>query len=812
MFSQWSNTLQQAQPLFGETGFSSDDTTASSGGDSYSSGDESSSLSSDQEGMNRHFQLPESSTTTNHINMVVDDHVKKNKKPQTTLVAHTTNTTQFRCVITSWHPKDPSILHIGAATDLFTLGSKAYPLPHINMKLACASHSIFLSVCQRFIHAGHSSLSSQEKFLLETSRRYLALLHEQCALLSKSVHTGRDNLLGETIDNNRRTLYQQQLALYQQSATLWHICELFYLTPSSLRPVGFVKWLQFCFSSSSSDGGQDGVAGTTLIDQLDDFLAEQVSQKSSSHKSSSSSSSSVKKSDTRLDRARLKRTASTPEKNMVYYGHWKRICIPERLAPVSDEDEFTKRMEKQLKRVSSMKGMSKITKKLVASSDDHAGAQAADKDVVWKDGPDGRRIISAASLDRLIRNLADSTTFSQDKDYVAIMILTHREFLDSSAQLMQKLMDRYYSKPPPGMKGDELEEFQKFHMLLRLRITNVVKLWTTEFSYDFVDESLNQLFEKFTAEMSLDEHAKVFAERIRALLRQNRGMKIVQPKVPPILPSQKRSKKSGDALTLLDIHPTELARQLSLLDFKVFSRIRPVQLLRGSFSAKDKEKRAPDVVALINRFNRASYWAASEVVLQKRPKECAKAITHLILTMEELLDMNNFHSLMALFSGLSMTPVSRLKQSWALVKPKMMAIWNRCEEVLDPSKNFAKYRERLASANPPAIPFQGAFLTDLTFVAENAALTADGLINWEKMMIIGKVLLQIHRNQQEPYAFEIVRSIRNYLEHDHLCLGEKELYEKSYQLEGKKSKASSSSSGSSSKSDKNWFGSIRRKK
>jgi len=292
MFSQWSNTLQQAQPLFGETGFSSDDTTASSGGDSYSSGDESSSLSSDQEGMNRHFQLPESSTTTNHINMVVDDHVKKNKKTTDTLVAHTTNTTQFRCVITSWHPKDPSILHIGAATDLFTLGSKAYPLPHINMKLACASHSIFLSVCQRFIHAGHSSLSSQEKFLLETSRRYLALLHEQCALLSKSVHTGRDNLLGETIDNNRRTLYQQQLALYQQSATLWHICELFYLTPSSLRPVGFVKWLQFCFSSSSSDG-QDGVAGTTLIDQLDDFLAEQVSQKSSSHKSSSSSSSSL---------------------------------------------------------------------------------------------------------------------------------------------------------------------------------------------------------------------------------------------------------------------------------------------------------------------------------------------------------------------------------------------------------------------------------------------------------------------------------------------------------------------------------------
>jgi RasGEF domain/RasGEF N-terminal motif len=510
-------------------------------------------------------------------------------------------------------------------------------------------------------------------------------------------------------------------------------------------------------------------------------------------------------------RAASRQRSKSVSGGLVARRGWARQWRPDSLERPSEDDAFATQLDRELKRVSSLSGLrgmavsksadgtdaSVAALATSASSSSSAAAAAAssmtgvsgagavgqdDDDVRWKKLDDGKEVIVAASLDRLIRNLADETCFLQDKDYVAVMIVTHREFLASPSELMAKLMERYNSEPPDDLDGAELEQFIKFRMLLRLRITNVLKLWITEFTYDFQnDDTLLDMFEQFTGQMLERDESKLFGGRLRSLMQEHRNAAMLPGanNPEPYIPCRSNN------LQLIDIHPVELARQLTLHDFEVFKRIRPVELLNGAFSKSDKEERAPTVLKLIETFNHTSFWVASEVVSQRKAKERVRVVTYLILVMAELLVLNNFHSLMALYTALIMTPIQRLKITWREVKAKHIAILKQVEFVMDPTKNFANYRNALRDSKPPSIPFQGAFLSDLTFTAENAAITQDGLINWEKMMILGKVLLEVHRYQEVSYCFEFVRSIRNYLRKDTVALSESVLYALSKELESR---------------------------
>lgn len=66
----------------------------------------------------------------------------------------------------------------------------------------------------------------------------------------------------------------------------------------------------------------------------------------------------------------------------------------------------------------------------------------------------------------------------------------------------------------------------------------------------------------------------------------------------PILP-----KNLTAAPTLLDFHPEEIARQLTLIESQLYRAIKPWECLGQAWAKKDKERRAPRVMAMINRFN-----------------------------------------------------------------------------------------------------------------------------------------------------------------------------------------------------------------
>jgi hypothetical protein len=102
-------------------------------------------------------------------------------------------------------------------------------------------------------------------------------------------------------------------------------------------------------------------------------------------------------------------------------------------------------------------------------------------------------------------------------------------------------------------------------------------------------------------------------------------------------------------------------RQWTLIDQQDFRQLGYLELLNKNF---EKEATAPHVAAMHKRFNKMVSWVGAEIISGANPKQRAKTVTFFIALARALLEMQNFHGLMAVGSGLAQMPVARLKETW----------------------------------------------------------------------------------------------------------------------------------------------------
>ena len=117
------------------------------------------------------------------------------------------------------------------------------------------------------------------------------------------------------------------------------------------------------------------------------------------------------------------------------------------------------------------------------------------------------------------------------------------------------------------------------------------------------------------------------------------------------------------------------------------------------------------------------------------------------------------------------------------------------------TKNFGEYRESLHLANPPCIPFFGAYilicivikltfsgvyLTDLTFIEDGipSIIKKNAAINFAKRAKTAEVIRDIQQYQNAPYPLQGVPELQEYILSNMQAAGDvHEMYEKSLQVE-----------------------------
>ncbi|XP_029925311.1 rap guanine nucleotide exchange factor 6 isoform X2 [Myripristis murdjan] len=199
-------------------------------------------------------------------------------------------------------------------------------------------------------------------------------------------------------------------------------------------------------------------------------------------------------------------------------------------------------------------------------------------------------------------------------------------------------------------------------------------------------------------------------------------------------------------ISLLQLSTVEVAAQLSMRDFDLFRNIESTEYVDDLFKL-DSSAGSGHLKQFEEVINQETFWVATEILKEPNTLKRMKTIKHFIKIALHCRECKNFNSMFAIISGLNLAPVARLRGSWEKLPSKYEKLFGDLQDVFDPSRNMAKYRNVLSSQSmqPPIIPLFPVVKKDLTFLHEGNDSNVDGLVNFEKLRMIAKEIRHVVR-------------------------------------------------------------------
>ncbi|KAI9261985.1 ras guanine nucleotide exchange factor domain-containing protein [Sporodiniella umbellata] len=406
-------------------------------------------------------------------------------------------------------------------------------------------------------------------------------------------------------------------------------------------------------------------------------------------------------------------------------------------------------------------------------------------------GPDGA--IRGGTLPALVERLTVHDTL--DTNFIATFLLTYRSFC-TTEDVVSLLESRYNLRPPERLTPEQLEMWtERKQKLVRLRIFNVMKTWLENYYID-EDEHLLPRFEYFTNAYIRDS-SEFAANQILTLIKkrtESRGVlkKTVQNPISgpdPIVP------KNIQAITLLDTDTIEMARQLSIMDFKLYSSIRPIECLGKAWSKEgDRGSVAIHIKKSIQYCNRLTSWVTQSILSYEEPKKRATVIKYWVQVANHCRVLSNYNTCMAILSAFDNSSIGRLKKTWMICSRNTTQALASIRKLLGANRNFTEYRDIVHSVNPPCIPFLGIYLQDLTFIEDgnpDYLRKSNHLINFAKRQKVAEVIRELKQFQSFAYNFHTIPEFQHFIEtqlsYEHDV---ERLYERSLQLEPRNQESS----------------------
>ncbi|RXW22464.1 hypothetical protein EST38_g3380 [Candolleomyces aberdarensis] len=368
-----------------------------------------------------------------------------------------------------------------------------------------------------------------------------------------------------------------------------------------------------------------------------------------------------------------------------------------------------------------------------------------------------------------------------DPAFSAVFFLTFRLF-SSPAVLVDSIIARYNLLPPPGITREDEQLWQQQKGIpVRLRVSNFIKTWLDTYWRPGMDDSALLSLTAFTREGL----ALIFpgpAQRIMDLLNMRRqssditsplgdrsrdpGMLINPPILSPTgeiprptmtktLLSALRKKDFGN-ITITDFDALELARQLTIMECDLYCSIQPNEILEAG-----QEGAAPpvNVKAVSSLSTVITGWVAESILdepdLKKR--------TLLVKFFVKLSDVG-----VVIFLLLAILLIS-FPETWAGLPQKYKIQMEALRKLADHSRNYHEYRSRLRNTAPPAVPFLGLYLTDVTFCREGNPSHRPSprnpdkkLINFNKYHKLARIVQDMQRFQVR-YNLKAIPEVQEYL-------------------------------------------------
>ncbi|XP_077999248.1 ras-GEF domain-containing family member 1B-like [Glandiceps talaboti] len=390
----------------------------------------------------------------------------------------------------------------------------------------------------------------------------------------------------------------------------------------------------------------------------------------------------------------------------------------------------------------------------------------------------------SGSVEALIQHVVPTASYYPDRTYIFAFILCSRLFI-KPYELLQEVCQLCILQQNLHDRIIDRERFSRFGP----NIVQLLSEWTETFPYDFRDERMMRHLKDITQKCaSIDPSLRKGVGQLMQTLIRRLAMlekyEEILAKVNAAAADRMHMLRANPAAfqtNIIEICPDPyiLAQQLTHIELERVTNIGPEEFVQ-TFMKKELDekirladiKKTNNLEAYVEWFNRLSYLVATEVCMHIKKKHRARLIEYFIDVAKECFNIGNFNSLMAILAGLNMSPVARLKKTWAKVNTQKFEV---LENLMDPTSNFGNYRQALKAAVQRAqasiggcdrmvIPFFSLLVKDIYFLNEGCSnrLTT-GHVNFDKFWQLAKQITEFITWKQVDCPFNRERQALNYL-------------------------------------------------
>lgn len=210
--------------------------------------------------------------------------------------------------------------------------------------------------------------------------------------------------------------------------------------------------------------------------------------------------------------------------------------------------------------------------------------------------------------------------------------------------------------------------------------------------------------------------------------------------------------------SLLEFSSEAIARELTRIDWIMFSAIRPRDIVRHVTLSTSKKANCTSLIhvsRMIDHFNHVRDWVANLILLRDKAKHRVQMLEKLMHVARRLREFNNYNSLGAFLAGINSASVTRLNSTREFLTLETQKDWMKLEILMAHTKSYSAYRLAWENSSGERIPFLPLPIRDLVGALEGNKTWIgdedDGRINWRKFEVMGETIVGIQKAQGLPY-------------------------------------------------------------
>ena len=199
----------------------------------------------------------------------------------------------------------------------------------------------------------------------------------------------------------------------------------------------------------------------------------------------------------------------------------------------------------------------------------------------------------------------------------------------------------------------------------------------------------------------------------------------------------------------------EIAQYLTCISYQMMRNINQKELLNKNFASNEKLTKAPNVMKMIDRFNKLVLFIIEDIFsydTKKQRCECIEKWVEIALKLKELHNYNDLVMINTCFVNLTL---NKLKLTFKKLSNKCKTIIKEMNAFCSSNQCYINIRKMIFNSKGiPYIPYLGIILKEIISIEEMKYIINENNINFDKIVKLYNVLNRFNEFKKSKFTCE----------------------------------------------------------